>query len=212
MVTRIINLLFVGIILAVVMLLVLARQELAQLKTEADALEARIGGATVADPNKYFVKLLKSEHHHIAWRVYLPEMRQMTSQNGMQGNGWTKSGGKNAFKQSSVVRWRVKEIDGRLMKHVSAPFSTGAGSVDELEEFLFDNIVDCEVSIAGEREGEYFRKDEAVTLLSIQASPRLIDRARKSMRSFQVNALSKPYVFRFGIPESMPDLQSKMNE
>lgn len=212
MVARIINWMLVGIIIVVAMLLVRARYEFMHLKTEADALEARVGGAQIADPNNYFIRLLSFDNHHITWRVYMPATNQMATKLGMQEGLFSRVTSKNVLKQSSVVRWRVKEVDGHLVQHVSSPFHTGTGTINKEERFLLENISECEVSVAGQGGGEYFHGDEVVTLLTIKATPDLLERACTFMHENQVKGLLKPFVFKFGLPASMEALKSKTHE
>lgn len=206
MLTRLLNLMLFAVTVALIILLLRARQDSNRLRAEADALEARVGGADVADPNKYFVRLLSSDGNNIAWRVYLPATKQMASQLGTEG---TTTSSRNVLKQSSVVRWRIREVERRLVHHVSSPFSTSMGTVNMDEKFILENIADCEVSIAGQGDGETFRKDQVVTLLSIQATPRVIERASSFMREHHLKSLLKPYVFRFGLPQAMSEFMSE---
>lgn len=215
MFARAINLGLIAGLLAICAYLIPARYELARLKRELSVLERRVGNANLQQPEKCFVRLVKSGPTHFVWRLDMPATRQLQMLCGvhdMHSARWNRITSGADLPRSSLVQLAISVENGERRAHLSTPGNFSNSGFNDVEGFIWEHLSECDVSIAGGDEGTYLDAGNVIALLSIQATPGLIQRAQGELREIQVEPLSTPFVLALATPQAVANLKAKTNE
>lgn len=215
MLVRAINLGLVAGLIAICAYIVAARYELARRKRELNVLEQQVGNANLKHSDKCFVRLVKSGPTHFVWRLDIPPMKQLQMLCGVRdvhSARWNRITSSRDLPRNSLVQLAIAVQDGKRRAHISTPGSYSNSGFNDVEDFIWEHLSECDISIAGGDDGRYLDANDVMTLLSIQATPELIQQAQEKLNESQVKRLSIPFVLALATPKGVADLQVKTNE
>jgi hypothetical protein len=174
-----------------------------ELQREHDRLAAKIGVLAIKDPAQVHIRAIDTgEPLNFAWRAYFPANYRW-SYTTKSGSGGSSS---SSLPQETILRVRIREIDGHLMLYTR--FSGGSGLMSigsaKLLEILKQNpdaLKNFQIERLAADGPIAFDADEAQTLVKIALPADLQAEAKQKLQQWEYDRVAPTVEWiRFGPP------------